>query len=822
MWSLLHDLRMGYRLLTRRPRFTLPVLGSFALAIGASTAVFSVVNAVLLRPPRYPEPDRLVTIWDIERRQSPSPMPIDEGAFPTIQESAASFEEIAGFGNWEPVVSSRGRLYRVPAATCTPELFHALRIKPMLGRLFQPSDDEPPGVPVVMLSYSLWQHQFAGDPGIIGRSITVDTYGRKQSLTIVGVMPKEFHFPYPLFPTKPQMWKPYIYPHLPPSHWDHNVYGIGRLKPGMTLRQAQAQMDSTARDLERAFPQGRRGTAIRLVRLQRAIAGNVRQMLLLLLTAAGFVVMIGCANAASLTSALAQARREQLAVRRVLGAGTARLVQQGLAESAVVGLAGGALGVLLAWALLPWLIRLVPHQVFVPGLNNARVDLRVLAFALALTLASTAFAAILPAWRASRQNLSESLKGNLGAEREPRIVDRSGRFLVAGEVALSIGLVVAAGLLLRSFIKLTEVNYGFDPGRLLDVQLFFYHSTVPRNRSDWPVAPPPQINFIRRMQEQAEALPGAKAVGIVDTFPLQDWPALFLMVGQRRSEAAGQQAAMHVVTPGYLRLMGISAIKGRLLEEDDDLNHPAVVVINEAMASKYWRNSDPIGKQLTTRPLLAVEQPWYTIVGVVKDASRLGMEAKPEPVIYTTFYQTPYGRFHLLVASHDSPQNLVRPIRNAALSIAPQDVLVEGSATGSEVFKQSIYRTRFSMFVLSFYGLLALLLAAGGVYSVTSFTVSRRVHEMGVRIALGARPMDIVLMVLVQELWPSVAGVAVGLVAARALDHALASLLFGVGLTDSTTFLVAAFVTLAAAAAACYFPARLAARVDPAIALRYE
>lgn len=822
MWSLFQDLRMGIRLLMRRPRFTLPMLGSFALAIGASTAVFSIVNAVLLRPPTYPEPNRLVTIWDLDRLQNPDPIPIEEGVLRMIQKAASSFEEIAGFTRWEPVIRDQGRLRSLHAATCTAELFRALAVKPLLGRVFLPTEDEMPGATVVVLSYSFWQEQFGADPGIIGRLLTLEVDGRDQAYTIVGVMPQGFEFPYPELPDQPEFWEPYVYSPFLPNAWDHNVYGIGRLKPGISLRQAQEQMDSIARDLDQAFPQAREGTTLRLLRLQRAIDGGVRPMLLLLFIAVGFVVLIGCANAANLTSALAQARREQLAVRRALGAGTARLMQQALAETAVVGLAGCALGVVAARALLPWLVSLVPHHVSVPGLHDAHVDWRVLGFALVLTLACAAMTAILPAWRVARQNLSESVKGNLAVEQEYRPAARSGRFLVAGEVALSIGLLVGAGLLLKTFFNLARVDYGFDPGHLLDIGMDYHNGFSSPDQDHSGTAPPPQINLIRQIQQRVLALPGVKAVGMAESFPLQDLELIFMTMGQRRSEALSQRAELHFVTPGYFRLMHISAIRGRLLAESDDLGHPPAVVINDAMASKYWPGSDPIGQRLTTRPLFSIEPPWYTIVGVVRDANRVGLNTAPKPAIYTTFYQTPIFHFHLLVDTSIPSQVMAGTVRGATISAAGPDVVVGGSVTGAEIFEESIYRTRFSMLMLSFYGTIALLLAVGGIYSVNSFTVARRTHEMGVRIALGARPGDIVLMVLSQELRPAAAGIVVGLVAARTLDRALSSLLFGVGLTDPSVFLAASLLALLAAVAASYVPARLAARVDPAMSLRAE
>jgi putative ABC transport system permease protein len=799
MDTLLQDLRYTVRTLLKNRGFALVAVLTLALGIGANSAIFSVVNAVLLRPLPYAESERLVAV-------SPGVMP---GEYLLMREENRSFAEVAiyrsgvGFN-----LSGDGEPERLTGAYASTNLFSTLGAGPLLGRTFLPAEEEPGDDRVVILSHDLWRQRFGADPQVLGREILVDG----EPHTVVGVMQAHFHFP----AAGTQLWIPLgVTRTSPPAlwgGWGGNV--VARLRSDVAPEQALAEMHALTQRFREAntlwTPAADYRPDQRVVQLRDEMVGDVRRMLLVVLGAVGFVLLIACANVANLLLARAAARRKEVAVRTALGAGRGRLVRQLLTESLVLAVVGGAIGLLLAYCGVHVLERGLPADT--PRLAEIAIDLQVLGFTLLITLLTGVLFGVLPALRASRADVHGALKQGArpGFSAGHR---RLSATLVAGEIALAVVLVSGAGLLIRSFSELLRVDPGFRVESVVSAR----------------ITPPPvlygeahrQRAFYAELLERTQTLPGVQSVAATNQLPLVGQWSGFAFEVEGDPYLPGTSApttADRRVTPEYLRVMGIPLLSGRLLSEADRQGTPGVALVNEAMARQSWPGEDPVGKRF--KPVWWQDQ-WITVVGVVANVRQQGLAAEVEPEIYRPFAQEPTDAMTLILRTTADPGALVANLRSALAAVDP-DVPVSEIRTLEQVISQAVTTPRFTMLLLTVFAALALVLGAVGIYGVLSYAVGQRTHEIGVRMALGARRSDMLALVVQQGLVLTLIGVGVGLLGAFAATRLLRTLLFEVSPTDPLTFLAVPLLLGAVALLASYLPARRAARVDPMIALRSE
>jgi putative ABC transport system permease protein len=796
--TLLQDVRFALRQLRRNPGFAVVAAGTLALGIGANTAIFSVVDAVLLKPLPYPEAEGLVSAGYLLR-----------GEYVVLRDEGTALEELglhqAGVGF---NLAVDGEPERVPGAFTSPELFRVLGVPPLLGRLPLAEEANPGADAVVLLSHSLWRQRFAGDPAVVGTDILVDSEPR----TVVGVMPADFAFP----DGTTRLWVPLgVDRGDPVGLWGGGGgQAIGRLAPGADAGRAQAELRALAPTMREAntlwVPPPGYGADREVVSLRDQVVGDARALLLVVLGAVGLVLLIACANVANLLLVRSEARRREVAIRAALGAGRGRLVRQFLVESVLLGLVGGALGLLLAHGGVAALLALLPAET--PRLAEVAIDGRVLGFALGVSLLCGLGFGLVPAWGAFRRQIEPELRrgGSGGGGR-----GSFGGMLVAAEVALATVLVIGAGLLVRSFQELLRV----DPGFHTEVEsVLSARVTPPEIRYGQAGA---QRVFYAELLEGIEGLPGVAQVALVDRVPLSPWSGGWAIESEETPHVPGLAAPVvqrRVVTPDYLGVMGIPLLAGRPLNELDREGAPDVALVNEAMAREHWPGQDPVGKRF--RPVWWQDR-WITVVGVVADVRQHGLGLEAEPEMYRPFRQEPEGEMTVVVRSAAAAGPLVPGLRAAVHAVDPE-VPVSDLRTLERVIADSVAEPRLAMLLLGLLGTMALLLGAVGIYGVVSYGAARRTREMGVRIALGARSTDVLRLVLTRGLGLALAGVVAGAVAALGLTRALQGLLFGVRPTDPLTFAAVALLLLGVALLASYLPARRATRVDPMIALRSD
>jgi putative ABC transport system permease protein len=800
--DLWQDLRYGARMLAKQPGFTLIAVITLALGIGANTAIFSIVNAVLLRPFPFPAPERLVTLGEYTSGGSVSyPNFVDWRVQHTVFEAISAVR-----GNESFNLTGSGEPERLQGRLVSAEFFSTLGVKPVVGRDFLAEEDRPGATPAVILNYGLWQRRFSADPGIIGQQLTLNN----QRVTVVGVTPPGFQFGAEADVTVPISSQAERFrvrgadPGIRPV--------IARLKPGMSVQQAQTELNLIAARLEQQYPESNKGRRVVVTPLHEAIVGNVRQPLLILLGAVGLVLLIACANVANLLLVRASSRQKEMAVRVALGASRATLVRQLLTESLLLAALGAALAILLAF----WGTSLIATQLpdSIPRLQEARVDAPVLIFTLTISLLTGLLFGLFPALQASRPNLTEGLKEGERGSSGPRQRLRS--TLVVAEVALTLTLLVGAGLLVQSFRRVLEVDPGFTPNNLLTMQVSV------SNPDGQQIA-----NFFERLQQNVRNLPGIKSVAVSNGLPLGtvNHPT-FLIEGRPMPENNKPNGQRYTVSPDYFQTMGIALIKGRLFTAEDTRDSQQVIVIDEALAQKYFPNEDPIGKRLKHGPTT----PSLEIVGVVRHVEPYSLDGQSSDVaqFYTNFNQTslqllPGGvrRINVLVRTEAEPLSLVSAVR-AQIAVLNKDQAVFNVRTMEQAVTQSIAPRRFSMLLLTVFALVALALASLGIYGLLSYAVAQRTREIGVRMALGAQSGDVVKLVMGQGMKHALIGVAIGLVASLALTRTMKTLLFGVSATDPITFAAIALLLTVVALLACWIPARRATKVDPLIALRSE
>ncbi len=803
--DVLHDLRYGCRMLIRSPGFTIAAVLTLALGIGANTAIFSLVNGVLLRPLPFPEPDRL--IWLQEH---------DPGA--VIERPAVSY---LNFLDWRDqnsvfthvaVVDDVGfnvggeSPERVEGMRASADLFTLLRVEPALGRAFTAEEDRPGGEKVVVLAHGLWKRLFGADRGVLGRTIRLND----EPHTVVGVLPPDFT----LLPGI-DVWVPLAVDPVLTERGHHWLSAVARLKPGVSPADAQADMTAIARRLEQDYPQSNANHGVLVMPLQGALVEDIAPPLFVLMGAVGFVLLIASANVANLLLARSAARQREIAIRASLGAGRGRIVRQLLTESLLLSLLGGGAGLLLGTWLRDTLASLIPADVSLAEM--VRMDGRVLAFTVGTTLLTGILFGMAPAFQASRGAVSEALKeGGWSATAGPAR-HRLRSALVVSEVALASILLVGAGLMIRSFHRLRGVDPGLDPENVLTLRVSLPEAKY-RERAQ-------VAGFFDATLKRVAALPGAAAAGAILRLPLTGrggWDWGFTVEG-RPSAPPGQNHGLsnfQVVTPDYFRAMGVRILKGRVFGERDRDGAPGVVLVNETLARAFWPTEDPVGKRLR----LGGEDPnvpWLTIVGVVNDVRYRGLDAAIRQDLYLPSAQAPQREMSMVVRTASEPMGLAAAVRAAVLSV-DADLPIYRVRGMREVVDASLGQQRFPLQILAAFALLALVLAAVGIYGVMSYAVTQRTHEIGVRMALGAGRAEVLRMVVGQGLRLAIMGVAVGLAGSLALTRLLSSLLFGVSATDPATFVGVPVLLAAVAALACYIPARRATRVDPMVALRCE
>ena len=810
MRTLWQDVKYGARAMRANPGFTLVAVSALALGVGANTAIFSVVNAVLLRPLQYPNAGRVVAIQELSpegRRVQVTP-----ANFLDWREQATVFERMAAIFTRTANLAEGSEAERIDLAMTSAGFFDVFGVRPKSGRFFLPEEEQAGHAPVVVLSHALWQRRFGADASVVGRSVTLD--GRPY--TVVGVAPENFSYP-----DRTEAWVPPFarVPTLSPDQDVERARGFGflsavaLLRQGETLGHARAEMETITARLRQQYPESNSKRFDRVVTLHEHLVGESSRALLLLLGAVALVLLIACANVANLLLARAAGRQKEMAVRVALGATRLRLVRQLLVESVLLALAGGAAGLLLGWWGLDILKGLLPAEF--PRLADIGVDPRVLGFTLLVSCATGLAFGLAPALQFTRPDvqgaLKESARGSTGGARAGRLRNA----LIVSEVALSLVLLVGAGLLFRSFMSLRAVELGFRPQHILTFRLA---PSGERFQTDAQYA-----SFYRDVAERVAALPGVEAVGVINTLPLSKGPTAGIQIEGRPQVRRDQQPSVNYRSVGadYFRAAGIPVLKGRAPGARDTMDAPLVVAVNQALVRRDFPGEEPVGKRISYgigpdgRPI------WKEIVGVVVDVRSEEPGREPAPEIYASSLQDPFMGMSYVVRSSVEPESLAPAVREAVRALDKAQPVAE-VRTLEQLVGESFAQPRFNSLLLGLFACMALLLAAAGIYGVMSYAVTQRTHEIGIRIALGARNADVLRLVVGRGMALALAGVGVGLVAAFVLTRLMAGLLYGVAAADPLTFAAVALLLSAVALLASYVPARRATKVDPMIALRYE
>jgi putative ABC transport system permease protein len=811
------DLKHSFRLLLKHPLVTAVSVFTLALGIGANTAIFSVLNAVVLRPLPYAQPDRLVVLWEtIAGNDKRSVAP---GNFNDWRAQNNTFTEMAAmfYGNFN--LTGDGEPDRINGATITSNLMSTLGVSAQLGRTFQADDDNHQDQRLALISDGLWQRRFAADRGVIGQTITIDD----AKYTVVGVMPPAFSYP-----SLSDVWvlgrdrnavSMSLLSQFPDNDWSHErdahfMIVVGRLKPGVTLAQAQSDIAGISRHLEQDFPKTNAGLGSNVISLHTQIVGNVKSLLSILLGAVAFVLLIACTNVASLMFARATQRDREFAIRRAVGASRWRLVRQLLTESVVLSLAGGVAGL----ALSVWAVSLfIKLSRDIPRLSEASVDLRLLMFTFLVSMLTGIGFGLWPALHATSSSLSQSLKdaGSKASEGKQRRRSRSA--LIVAELALAEVLLVGAGLLIMSYVRVTKIDPGFNSDHVLSAKVAPAASKYPNAKS--------RIQFYSRVLEQLQTLPGVTSVGMVMNLPLSgSGMNRGFKVEGRPDPKPDENVAMdyQVVSHNYFSTLEIPIIRGRGFTAGDDEAAPRVIVINQTMANRYWPNDDPIGKRMAIGDS-SKDTSWRTIVGIVGDVRHASLTEEPVPFAFIDYRQDleSWPRMGFVLKTKPDAATLIAAVRGSLVSIDSQQP-VYAIEPMEKLLEEAVAPRRFVMSLIAGLALVALLLAMVGIYSVISFSVSERTREIGIRMALGAKRRDVLGMVLRQGMAISALGIVAGLAIAFGLMRLLRTLLFEVSATDPTTFGLVAALVMFVALLACYLPARRATTVDPLVALKDE
>jgi predicted permease len=812
--SLGRDVRYGLRMLRRSPGFTLIAVLTLALGIGANTAIFSVVYAALLRPLPYAQPSSLLALGETRQQDTGaadlSSADVSYPDFLDWRKQATSFASLAAYVRNQALLSGKGETQVVPVTLATANFFSTLGVRPILGRDFLAGEDKPAASRVAILSYGFWQSHFGGNRDVVGRTITLS--GR--TCTIVGVLPKDFEFA----PANARIWVA-----MQPQgelasrrnlHW-LNV--LARVKAGVAPAQARAEMHQINARLAEAYPKDNRSVSVLMAPLREVIVGRVRPLLLALLGAVAFVLLIACANVGGLLLARSAGRRREFAIRAALGAGRRKLLRQLLVESLLLAGAGGALG--LAWA--QWgvnlLVRAIPAARLqtMPYLTSARLDPAVLAFLLVVSVGTGILFGLAPALQVSRTNPNAELKEESRSATGTRNAARLRDLLVVGEIALSLALLVGAGLMVRSMQALTGRNPGFATRHLLTFSVDLPGKQYPDDAG--------ALRFERQFTERLRHLPGIEGAGTVSVLPLSGGGNTIRFVVEGQGVNLGEESECYIrsVDENYFRTMKIPLRAGRTFTPEDDAKAPRRVIVNQAFVNVYLAGANPLGRRI--RFTFSPKQPYREIVGVVGNVNVSSLDTPPTPVLYTPNAQNPDSYLTYVVRTATEPAGQVRAVRAALLEIDPVVPLIEPRTMEVIISNSSaVFLRRYPSLLIGSFAVLALLLAAIGLYGLLAYTVAQQTHEIGIRLALGAEPGDLVRMVVGRGAKLALIGLSIGIVTALALTRLLGTLLFGVGPQDPLSFAAAAALLTLIALASCYIPARRATRIDPTQALRYE
>ncbi len=807
MGTLLQDLRYGLRMLAKNPGFTAVAVVTLALGIGANTAIFSVVNTVLLRPLPYRDADRLMMVWGYNRTRGFNTEQVSALDFADWHSQNHVFESMGASTDAAYTLTGAGDPVPVIAYQFSADYFHVLGVNPLVGRTFTPEEEQPGKNHVVVLSYNLWQSHFGGDRGLVGKAITLDG----APYTAIGVMPPGVEYP-----GNTDLWTP-LTP-LPEAANDRAyryLRVIARLKPGGTIQQAQAEMDAIAGRLALEYPKTNKDEdETNVISLRQTITGDIRPALLVLLCAVGFVLLIACANVANLLLARAAGRQKEVAVRAALGASRPRLVRQFLTESVLLGIAGGALGLLLAFWFTGALVAMFPPTIAnlsIPHVDKIPIDGWVLGFALAVSLVTGVVFGLVPALQAGGLNTNESLKESgrsLAGSAQGR---RFRSALVVSEVALSLILLAAAGLTLRSFVHLLGDDLGLDPESVLTMRVLLSHYRYPTGSQ--------QLAFSDQAIERLKSLPGVKSVGAVTFLPLSGWWGArdVSIMGRSTPQRQPLIAVWSSVTRDYFRALGIPFVKGRFFTDHDGQGSGSVAIISKSLARQLTPSEDPVGKRINVEGLKGLVE----VVGVVGDVHQLGMTSDWTSEIYLPFSQVPAPIICFAIRTAGDPARLAKAAQREIWAV-DKDQAVGYVMSMSQLASESLAPQRVVMLLLSAFAGIALILAAVGIYGVIAYSATQRTHEIGIRMALGARSADVLRLVVGQGLGLILAGVGIGLAGSFGLMRFVSSLLYGVRPSDPLTFMIVSVVLTGVGLLASYIPARRATRVDPMVALRCE
>jgi len=806
MESLLQDIRFGIRVLTKNRGFTLVALITLALGIGANTAIFTVVNAIVFRPLPFAAPQQLVGVWTKDLQRPGSQYPVSLPTFRDWQQQSHALSGFAAYAFNRFHVSGKEGPDEARGVLATANFFDVMGVAPMLGRALQAADEHEH---VVVLSDELWRRRFNSDRSVLGKPIELNG----ETFTVIGVMPPSFRFPTPDIELWTSLASMYTTSSATIGDWINGrslrgYRAVARLQNGVSVEQAQAEMNTISERLAQTYPDSNGGTGVVLVPLHTQMVGDYQKPLIVLLVAVGFILLIACANVANLMMARTAARDREIAIRRAMGAGQVRLIRQMLTESILLATVGGALGMLLATWGVQFLLGLTPKEI--PRLEGVSVDRWTLLFTFAVSIATGLVFGLAPAWHARRLSLNESLReGGRGIAGLAR-VKRVRGLLVMTEIALAVMLLVGAGLMLRSFQRLTDINPGFNPDKLLtmSVGLTFIRYQDPAK----------QVAFFEQALQRIRALPGVVAAGASTSMPptyIQQSTG-FTLEGQTTEAGKQPPTAIYIpATPGFVEALGLPLLRGRTINEADTAEAPGVVVINQTFANRYFANDDPVARRITINGVLR------TIAGVVGDTKYQGLGVEAGPQAYVPHAQSPFPGMRVIVRTSVEPTSLTSAVRSQFSAVDSEEGPTR-ITTMSEVLSQSVAQPRFNTFLIGLFAALAFILAAIGIYGVINYDVTQRTGEIGVRMALGAQSRDVVRLILRQGIVLVCGGLIAGLAGAFALTRFLSGLLFDVKPTDPITYVAVSAVLAFVALLACMIPARRATKVDPLVALRYE
>ena len=807
MQTFLDDIRYALRTMLKSPGFTAIAVLALALGIGANTAIFSVVNSVLLRPLPYKDPGRLV---HVHRMQAPIERgPISRPDFFDWRDKQEVFSEIGAYHFQILNLIGSDQAEKIVGARVTGNFFSLFDVPPAAGRFFGPSDDQPGASPVAVISYALWQRRFGGRADLIGQALTLNG----DSYTVIGVAPASFQFP-----RRIDIWKPAILDEQKAERGSNYLKVIARLKDGVSQTQAEAQMNQISAALAQQYPDNDANLTVMIVPLLEEQVRNLRGVLLIMLGAVSLVLLIACANVANLSLARAVTRSREFAIRTALGASRIRIVRQLLTESLLLALAGGAFGVLLSMLGVRLLVTLAPAGL--PRVNEVTIDGWVLGFTFAVSLLTGMVFGLAPALQVSKPDLNEALKeGSRGSSEGQRTLLRRG--LVVVEIALSLILLVSAGLLIGSIKRLSEVSPGFDPTKSLAAFISFPYTPAAPGVDGQDAAVKQAVNFLSEARRKLSALPGVQSVGAINDLPVTGRGSVnggFQIEGKPPFNPGDAPVAeFRQVTPGYFESIGIPVIRGRTLNDGDLSKKPENIVVNETFARLYLGDEDPIGARVR-----ALDGQPHEIAGVVGDAKQWGLDRDAAAEIYFSFAQLSLGQeATLVVRTGGDPASMAGAVRNAIGEVTHEAPITKVQPL-TQVVEESMASSRFNMILMSIFAGVALMMASIGLYGVISYSVSQRTHEIGIRMALGASRSSVLSLVLRNGMTLALTGVALGAGAAFGLTRLMASLLYGASPTDPLTFIVISPILIGVALVACFVPAHRATRVDPMIALRYE